>query len=272
MGRFTHTVRLPKAFPIEFTFHPIGFIHGTGQLAVTQTHYLPTGEPEICVHLVSADGSAISPPHVVQGYAYSEVSPSSFDFRDATVWLLCPVYSARVDRQPRCTLKSAALLDQPARRREIPPPPDDRVIGSGQPVLGFPSPSNAVLLAHKRMWVYKFSDGSFRQLNLPETPHHIRWFEFPGPPKFTSDGNFAAVPVLMFHDPLFHEGQVSRGTKLLIIDLANLKILNTFQPVDKRNIVDFALHRSGTDLMLTANWGNGWQNFRIYTSSWVKHR
>lgn len=262
-GKLTHTVRVTQRFPIQFALHPIGFFENTVQLAVSQAHYLPTGEPEISTQLVSPDGSVTSLSRSVIGPQYSEVSQSSFDFRDGRVWFLCPPYSARIDRQPRCTLTSASLRGASGQSPEIPPPPDDRVIGSGQPELGFPSSDLAVILAAKRFWEYNFIDRSFRQLDIPETPHYIRWFEFPGPPKFSSDGCFAAVPVHMFHYPLFEEGQVPHGTKLAVVDMATLQILETVQPPDKENIVDFALHNDGRHLNVEANWGQGWRSFQI---------
>jgi hypothetical protein len=137
------------------------------------------------------------------------------------------------------------------------------VIGSGQPNLGFPSSDVAILLAEKRFWLYNFADRSFRQLNLPETPHHIRWFEFPGQPAFSSDGRFAAVPVYMFHYPLFQEGQVPHGTKVVIIELSTLHILATIQPTGKQNIADLSLHIDGSSLTLVANWGKEWRSFNI---------
>ena len=262
-GKLTHSVRVPLRFPIQFPIHPIGFVGGSDQLAVSQAHYLSTGEPEIATQFVSTDGSITSVPHLATGPRFTEVSASSFDFHRGRVWFLCPVYSARIDRQPRCTLTSAPLREVSAPPLEIPPPPDDRVVGSGQPNLGFPSSDVAILLAEKRFWLYNFADRSFRQLNLPETPHHIRWFEFPGQPKFTSDGRFAAVPVAMFHYPLFHEGQVRHGTKVLIVELSTLHILATIQPTGEKNIVDLALHNDGGDLTLVVNWGKEWRSFNI---------
>ena len=263
IGRLTHTVRLPNEFPIQFSLHPIGFINDSSELAIAQAHYLPTGEPEIATHLVGSDGSIISVSHNVLGPRYAEVSASSFDFRDGRVWFLCPAYSARIDRQPHCTLTSAPLLEASAPSKEIPPPPNDRVIGSGQPVLGFPSSNVSILLAQGRIWLYQFTDRSFRQVNIPKTPHHIRWFEFPGQPKFSSDKRLAVVPIYMFHSPLFQEGQVPHGAKLLILELPTLRILQTIQPPDEKNIVDFALHNDRRGLMLEANWGKGWKSFQI---------
>lgn len=262
-GKLTHRVHVQQRFPIQFSLHPIGFIQDSGQLAVSQAHYLPTAEPEIATELVNPDGSITSVLRNVTGPRYSEVSASSFDFRDARVWFLCPAYSARIDRQPRCTLASASLLNASAPLRDIPPPPNDRVVGSGQPNLGFPSEDFVVLLAEGRFWLFSFADRSFRQLNIPETPHHIRWFEFPGQPKFSSDGRFAAVPVYMFHAPLFEEGQVSHGTKLLVIEMPALHIVETIQPTDKQNLVDFALHSDEKGLSIEANWGNEWRTFEI---------
>lgn len=263
IGKFTHIVRIPAAFPIQFPLHPIGFIKDSDTLAISQAHYLPNGEPEISTQLINADGSITPVAHNVTGAQWTEVSYSTFDFGDARVWFLCPVYSARIDRQPRCTLTSASLLDPDAPPREIPPPPDDRVIGSGQPNLGFRTPELAVMLAERRLWLYSFVDHSFRQLNLPETPHHIRWFEFPGPPKFSSDGMYAAVPVEMYHLPLFEEGQVPHGTKLLIMELRSLRIVQTIQPTGKRALVDFALRHDGNTVTLIANWGKEWQELRF---------
>jgi hypothetical protein len=262
-GKLTHSVGVPPRFPIQFPIHPIGFVSGSDELAVSQVHYLSTGEPEIATQFVSADGSITSVPHIATGPRASEVSSSSFDFHRGRVWFLCPGYSARIDRQPRCTLTSAPLREASTPPLEIPPPPDDRVVGSGQPNLGFPSSDVAILLAEKRFWLYNFADRSFRQLSLPETPHHIRWFEFPGQPKFTSDGRFAAVPVGMFHYPLFQEGQVRHGTKVLIVELATLRILTTIQPAGKQNMVDLALHNDGGNLTLVANWGKEWRTFNI---------
>jgi hypothetical protein len=262
-GKLTHSVRVPLRFPIQFPIHPIGFVGGSDQLAVSQVHYLSTGEPEIATQFVSAEGSLTSVPHIATGPRATEVSASSFDFHRGRVWFLCPADSARIDRQPRCTLTSAPLREVSAPPLEIPPPPDDRVVGSGQPNLGFPSSDVAILLAEKRFWLYNFADRSFRQLDLPETPHHIRWFEFPGQPKFTSDGRFAAVPVAMFHYPLFHEGQVRHGTKVLIVELSTLNIVATIQPTGEQNIVDLALHNDGGNLTLVVNWGKEWRTFNI---------
>jgi hypothetical protein len=266
IGKITHIVRIPTAFPIQSPLQPIGFIEDSETLALSQAHYLPNGEPEISTHLISADGSVTPAAHNVTGAQWTEVSSSTFDFGDARMWFLCPAYSARIDRQPRCTLTSASLRDPVAPPREIPPPPDDRVIGSGQPNLGFPTPELAVVLAERRFWLYSFIDHSFRQLNLPETPHHIRWFEFPGPPKFSSDAMYAAVPIEMYHLPLFEEGQVPHGTKLLIIELRSLRIVQTIQPTDKRALVDFALRHDGNIVTLIANWGKDWQEFRFSLS------
>lgn len=268
-GKLAHEVLVPNKFPvlpIQFSYCRMGFINHTGQLAVAQQHYLPTFEPEIAIVLVNDDGSIVSLPHSVIGPEGTEVSGSSFDFLDGRVWFLCPAYSARLDRQPRCTLTSASLLQASASSPEIPSPPDDRVIGSGQPNLGFLSSGDAMLLAQKRIWLYHFADRSFRQMNLPETPHHIRWFEFPGPPKFSSDGHFAAVPVSMFHYPLFHEGQVSHGTKVVILEVSSLRIVKTIQPPGKESLVDFALHDDGGGLTLAASWGEAWQSLQVPTN------
>lgn len=262
-GKLSHSVLVTPKFPIQFTLHPIGFLDESEQLAISQAHYLPDGEPEIATQLVGPDGTVTSLSQTVLGAKYSEVSPSSFDFHDGRVWFLCPPYSARIDRQPRCTLTSAPLRGSTGQSPEIPPPTDDRVIGSGQPELGFPSSDIAVVLAAKRLWVYNFVDRSFRQLNLPETPHYIRWFEFPGQPKFSSDGCFAAVPVYMSHYPLFEEGQVPHGTKLVIVEMKALQILETVQPPDRQNIVDFALHNDGRNLDVEANWGSEWRKFQF---------
>jgi hypothetical protein len=262
-GQLGRTVQVPPKFPIQFSLHPVGFLNGSEELAVSQAHYLPTGEPEVSTQLIGADGAMIPDAHSVTGPTYTEVSVSSFDFRGDRVWFLCPAYSARIDRQPRCTLSSAPLHESASAALEIPPPPDDRVIGSGQPNLAFPSSDVAVLLAQDRFWLYSFSTRSFRQINLPETPHHIRWFEFPGQPKFSSDGRFAAVPVSMFHAPLFEEGQVSHGTKIVVVDMTTLQILQTVRPGKQETIVDFALHNDGMNLTLVANWGKDWKISKI---------
>jgi hypothetical protein len=137
------------------------------------------------------------------------------------------------------------------------------MIGAGQPHLGFPSSDVALLLAQGRIWLYHFADSSFRQTDIPETPHHIRWAEFPGGPKFSSDGGFAAVPVNMYHYPLFQEGQVPHGTKIVIVELPTLHIVDTIQPTDEHNLIDFALHDDGSGLTLQANWGKDWRSFHI---------
>lgn len=262
-GQLAQTVRVPQKFPIQFSLHPIGFINDSGPLAVSQAHYLPSGEPEVSTELVDADGSITPAAASVLGPKYTEVSGSSFDFRGGRVWFLCPPYSARIDRQPRCTLTSASLREAASASLEIPPPPNDRVVGSGQPNLGFPSSDLAVLLAQDRLWLYRFSTRSFRQMDLPETPHHIRWAEFPGQPKFSSDGRFAAVPVYMFHLPLFEEGEVPHGAKIVVVDMTTLQILQTIQPNKQESIVDFSLHTDGVNITLAANWGKDWQISKI---------
>lgn len=264
-SKITYRLRVPDAFPIQFDVHPIGYIQGSETLALSQAHYRATGEPEIKTVLIDVDGKISPVAHSVLGPQYAEVTYSSFDFRHARVWFLCPPYSARLDRQPRCTLTSLSLLEADAPARDIPPPPDDRVVGSGQPNLGFPSPNLAVILAEKRFWLYNFVDRSFRQLNLPETPHHIRWFEFPGDPKFTSDQRFAALPVYMYHFPFFVEGQVPHGTKLLIVELRSLRIVETIQPIDKAGLVDFAVHSDGKSLTVVGNWDGKWRVFQFST-------
>jgi hypothetical protein len=70
----------------------------------------------------------------------------------------------------------------------------------------------------------------------------------------------------MYHYPLFVEGQVSHGTKLVVVEMATLRILETFQPVDKHDMVDFALHSDGKNLKVVANWGHGWRDFQIPVS------
>jgi len=253
---------VPMSFPM-ISLHAIGFINDSDRLAVSQAHYLPTGEPEVATQFISADGSITSSSHNAKGPDAAYVSSSSFDFHDGRVWFLCPGYSARLDRQPRCTLKSASLDGASTPPKEIPPPPNDRVIGSGQPNLGFLSSELVILLAQRRFWLYNFTDHSFRQLDLPETPHHIRWFEFPGQPKFSSDRCFAAVPVHMSHYPLLQEGQVPHGTKLVVVDLSALQIVRTIEPTDKQNVVDFALHDDGKSVMLVGNWGEEWLSFQV---------
>ena len=269
-GTLTQSVLVAKEFPIQFSIHPVGYSGDTDQLEVSQAHYLPTGEPEIATKLVSPDGK-VTATHKAFGARYTEVFGSSFDFRDSLVWFLCPVYSARWDRQPPCTLTSASLSSSGSATPTIPPRPGDaHVIGNGQPNLGFPSSHKVVVLATDSLWVYDLSDQSFRQMSLPETPQHTRWNESPGQPKFTADGRFAAVPVYLFHAPLFEEGSISHGTKLLIIDMAQLKILRTIQPPNKKNVVDFALSSGGKSLTLVASWGGNWQSFDVPLSSEVK--
>ena len=269
-GTLTQSVLVAKKFPIQFSIHPVGYSGNSDQLEVSQAHYLPTGEPEIATKLVSPDGM-VTAAHKAFGARYTEVFGSSFDFRDSLVWFLCPVYSARSDRQPPCTLTSASLSSSAPATPTIPPRPGDaHVIGNGQPNLGYPSSHKVVVLAVDNLWVYDLSDQSFRQMSLPETPQHIRWEESPGQPKFTADGRFAAVPVYLFHAPLFEEGSTSHGTKLLIIDMAQLKILRTIQPPDKKNVVDFALSNGGKSLTLVASWGENWQSFDIPLSPEVK--
>ncbi len=265
-GKLAHEVLVPNKFstrPVQLRQCRVGFINHTDQLAVAQLHYLPTGEPEIATVLVNDDGSIVPLPSNVIGPRYTEISSSSFDFLGGRVWFLCPAYSARIDRQPRCTLTSASLLDATASSPKIPPPPDDRVVGSGQPNLGFPSSGDAMLLAQRRIWLYHFADSSFRQMNLPETPRHIRWVEFPGPPKFTSDGHFAAVPVSMFHYPLFREGQVSHGTKVVILEVPSLHVVETIQHPGKGSLVDLAVHNDGRQLTLAASWARGGRAFKF---------
>ena len=191
-------------------------------------------------------------------------------FVEGRVWFLCPVYSARSDRQPRCTLQSASLSEAADPATEIPPPPDDRAIGSGEPSLGFPSSHECVLLANKRLWLYDFSNRSFRQMDLPETPQHIRWFEFPGQPKFSADAMFAAVPVYLFHYPMFQEGQVSHGTKLLIVDLERLQILKTIQPPGKQSVISRCVMAVAVLLWLQAGVEIG--RASISLQAWVPNR
>lgn len=263
-GDLTKSVLVPNEFPIQFSIHPVGYSGNSDQLEISQAHYLPAGEPEIATKLVSPDGM-VTAAHTAFGARYTEVFGSSFDFRDSLVWFLCPVYSARSDRQPPCTLTSASLSSSASATPTIPPRPGDaHVIGNGQPNLGFPSSHKVMVLTIDNLWVYDLSDQSFRQMSLPETPQHIRWEESPGQPKFTADGHFAAVPVYLFHAPLLEEGSVSHGTKLLIIDMEQLKILQTIQPSDRKNVVDFALSSGvGKSLTLVASWGGNWQSFDI---------
>lgn len=264
----TH-VLVPKEFPIQFSIHPVGYAIGSDQLQVSQAHYLPTGEPEIVTKLVSPNGT-VTATYKTLGAPYTEVLGSSFDFRKSLVWFFCPVYAVRWDRQPPCTLRSGSLNSSASATPIIPPRPgtgDARISGNSPVSLGFSSSNDVVVLAMDNLWVYDLSNQSFRQMRLPETPRHIRWIESPGQPKLTSDGHFAAVPVFLFHAPLFEEGQVSHGTKLLIIDMAKLEILRTIQPLGNQNVTDFALCDEGKSLTLIASWGSDWQSFDIPRSS-----
>jgi hypothetical protein len=253
-------LRVPAKFEHEVGA-TVGYLGDSDRLAVSHLHYLPTGEPEIVTEIIDPNGSETQT--TVAGARNTEVSESSFDFERGLVWFLCPVYSARVDRQPRCTLTSDSLIQPGSSAPQIPPPPDDRVIGSGQPSLGFPTPDSALLLAAKRLWLFHFADRSFQELKLPETPHHIRWFEFPRAPKFSADASFAAVPVDMYHLPLFQEGQVSHGTKIIIVDLPELSILETIQPPACETLIEFALQSDQTNVTLVANWGTGWTRHTV---------
>jgi hypothetical protein len=265
-GRLTHTVRVPNKFQIQFPMHPMGFIGLTDSIAISHVHYRPTSELEVATELINRDGLITPVPNSVLGPKYAEIGASSFDFRDGRVWFLCPVYAVRWDRQPPCTLTSAPLIEPSSPSKEIPPAPNARMIGAGQPQLGFPSSDVAILLAQGRIWLYHFTDNSFGQTDIPETPHHIRWAEFPGGPKFSSDGRFAAVPVNMYHYPLFQEGQVPHGTKIVIVELPTLHIVDTIQPTDEHNLIDFALHNDGRGLTLQASWGKDWRSFHIPTA------
>jgi hypothetical protein len=71
-GKLSQMVRVPNKFPIQFSLHPVGFVDESSQLAVSQAHYLPTGEPEVATALVSSDGSITSVPHNVLGAQYTE--------------------------------------------------------------------------------------------------------------------------------------------------------------------------------------------------------
>jgi hypothetical protein len=67
----------------------------------------------------------------------------------------------------------------------------------------------------------------------------------------------------MFHAPLFQEGQVSHGSKLVIAYLPSLKIVQTIQPTDDKNIVDFSLNNDGRGLTVVASWSKEWRSFQI---------
>ena len=45
-------------------------------------------------------------------------------------------------------------------------------------------------------------------------------------------------------------GQVPHGTKIVVVDMTTLQILQTIQPSKKESIVDFALHNDGVNLTL----------------------
>ena len=258
-GEFAQSVEVPHVFPIQFDIYGLGFIGHTSRLAISQAHYQPTGEPEIITQQVNSSGSLEQDRHRATGYAYSEIYASSYDYGRDRVWFLCPPVSARIDRQPRCTLTSASLTSNDEPALEVPPPPDDRVIGSGQPNLGSPSDDSIAMLAWHRLWVYSFASKAFRQMNIPETPRHIRWFEFPRAPKFTADGRYAAIPVDMSHGFLFEEGGVSHGTKILLVDMNALSVIETIQPEHEQSLVDFAVRNDGDSLTLATNWGKDWQ-------------
>jgi hypothetical protein len=269
-GELAQSVEVPHVFPIQFDIYGLGFIGRTSQLAISQAHYQPTGEPEVITQRISGSGTLEPERHRATGYPYSEIYVSSYDYGRDRVWFLCPPVSARLDSQPRCTLSSASLTTNDAPSLEVPPPPDDRVIGSGQPNLGSPSDDSIALLAWHRLWLYSFVSRTFRQMNIPETPHHIRWFEFPGAPKITTDGRYAAIPVGLSHSPLFQEGQVSHGTKILLVDMNALSILETIQPEHQEALIDFALRDDRDSLMLVTNWGKDWQVSKIPLASPLK--
>lgn len=266
-GELAQSVEVPHVFPIQFDIYGLGFIGRSSQLAISQAHYQPTGEPEVITQRISGSGTLEPERHRATGYAYSEIYASSYDYGRDRAWFLCPPVSARLDSQPRCTLTSASLTTNDAPSLEVPPPPDDRVIGSGQPNLGSPSDDSIALLAWHRLWLYSFASRAFRQMNIPETPHHIRWFEFPEAPKFTADGRYAAIPVDMSHRSLFEEGGVFHGTKILLVDMNALSILKTIQPEHQEALIDFALRDDGDSLMLATNRGKDWQVLKIPLAS-----
>ena len=67
----------------------------------------------------------------------------------------------------------------------------------------------------------------------------------------------------MYHFPLFVEGQVPHGTKLLIVELRSLRIVATIQPIDKAGLVDFPVHSDGKILTVVGNWGGKWRDFQF---------
>lgn len=80
-GKLTQTVRVPPIFPIQFSWHPLGFVDKSEQLAVAQAHYLSNGDPEVSTQLIGPAGTITPDAHSVLGPAYTEVSGASFDFR-----------------------------------------------------------------------------------------------------------------------------------------------------------------------------------------------
>jgi hypothetical protein len=227
--------------------HPLGFVSDSNQLAVSQAHYLPSGEPEVSTQLVDADGSIASVAHSVLGPKYSEISGSSFDFGAGRVWFLCAVYSARVDRQPRCTLPSASLSAVNSIPSEIPPPPDDRVIGSGQTELGFPSSDLAVLLAQDRLWLYSFSARTFRQMNLSEiliTSAGANPQADQGLVPTGASQRFRCTSFTTLFSKKAKYFEVPHGTRIVVVDMTTLQIVQTIQPNKEKSLIDLALKRS----------------------------
>jgi hypothetical protein len=211
-----------------------------------------------------------------------------FDTRDNLLWLeLDPTSSNHRN------LKSPLMLSVPLTGEEKLGPSVDLAKLQHQhaiakwvtpPAVVFPTPTSIVFAERGwsagfgpgHLWHVDLASGSIRIMDLPkdvgEALLHglgLTWFEDVGGPAMLSpDGLFVVIRIRLTTTgpPYIADNYISRGSRLVVVDLHRMRTIASISPEHAREPVGFAMdHRDGK-VTLLVNWQDGWKRLQFSDS------
>jgi hypothetical protein len=152
------------------------------------------------------------------------------------------------------------------------------------PAVVFPTPTSIVFaetgwsagFGPGHLWHIDLASGSIQVMDLPkdvgEALLHglgLTWFEDVGGPAVLSpDGLFVAIHIGLTTTgpPYIVDNYISKGSKLVVVDLQRMRIIASVLPQYAREPVGFSLdHRDGR-VTLLVNWQDGWKRLQFSDS------
>jgi hypothetical protein len=124
-----------------------------------------------------------------------------------------------------------------------------------------------------RLWVADLATASLREMSLPrdlgEALMHglgLTWYEqVIEPIALSPDERFAVIPITLeaLGPPYIVDNYVSKGIRLVVVDLQRLRVVSSIKPEHDRKPVGFALdHREGK-VTLLVNWHDDWKHLEF---------